>query len=311
MEAAAETRRMEWLKTWSAQRTCLRASTFSEANSGSSMPERFVQFRLSLLLREQPHAFAPDWTREEYLRIVFREEQTFDHYGAQYTYRPSELQPSDEVVFGYLGRVVVFEENLPPEEGFVESTREGWKASVIVVDPADHSDGQRVAMEFDKQVGNPLKLFASLVDNINRSHPESPYTIDVQPIVDTSSFWAWAERNKGNVSGITFKFVAPNGLFSARSNLREELRAAKERSNANHVDVTLQNKEGLDTDSEPVHEAVDYIEKAGGKITARAGKRRFSSTNAHQITALPKEEDPSESVVRRAARRIAAVFGRE
>jgi hypothetical protein len=278
----------------------------------ASMPERFVQFRLSLLIREQLSAFDQDLNRERYIRQVFAEEHVFEHYGSNYYYRPSEEQPQESVVFGLVGREVIVEENLPPEEGFTEWKHPAWKASVVVVDPVDHTDGQRVAMELDMQVGNPLKLFASLVDRINGVHQQAPFTIEVQPIVDTSSFWAWAERNRGNVTAVRFQFVPPNGMWSASSNIAEELRGIRNESNAEQVGVALTSDEGLNTDSPPVQEAVDYIDKSGGKITGAArGGRRFSSTNAPQVETMPKDQDQARPLIERVVERIAAVFGRE
>jgi hypothetical protein len=217
---------------------------------------------------------------------------------------------SPSAIIGRVGRKVQTEENLPPEEGFADTIHEGWKAVVIVVDPTDHKDGQKVAVEVRVSVGGTNALIKGLVSAINDSDDSSPYLIEVQPIFDPSEFWKWAKENKGDVTSVKFDLVAPNGLFGARNNLRDELKAANEQSGANEVVIELKNPDGLRLDSEPIHEAVDYAESTGGRITGKAkGKRRFSSTLRPKMTTLRDTDSSNEPLVTRAARLLSEILG--
>jgi hypothetical protein len=250
-------------------------------------------------------------SREEYLREVFSKKREFSHHGNDFHYLPEERDAwASSAIIGRIGRKVHTEENLPPEEGFADTIHEGWKAVVIVVDPTDHKDGQKVAVEVKLSVGAAFSLIKGLVASINDDDELSRYFIEVQAIFDPSEFWKWARENKGEVTSVKFDLVAPNGLFGARNNLRDELKAANEQSGANEVVIELKNPDGLKLESEPIHEAVEYAESTGGRITGRAkGKKRFSSTLRPKMTTLKDTDGSTEPLVNRAARLLSEILG--
>lgn len=119
--------------------------------------ERFELFRLSLLERVNVSLFADhDEGREAYLRRVFGTARTFNHYTSKFHYVPHPEISAETAMMGAIGRQVEAEENLSPGEGLAESIRETWKASVFILDPTDHPDGQKAAIEDDKKVGGVL-----------------------------------------------------------------------------------------------------------------------------------------------------------
>lgn len=277
------------------------------------MTDKFEHFRLSLMVRPQADLFdeATPIIREEYLRRVFSSSRTFDHYGSTFYYLPRNPEPLQPAIFGRIGRRVQTEENLPPDEDFAETTHEAWQALVTVLDPTDHKDGQKVAVEVRSAVGGSFALIKGLVDAINAADPFSPYLIEIQPIFDPSNFWRWAEENRGRVTSVKFDLVAPNGLFGARNNLRDELKTANEQSGANKVVIELKSDDGLALDTPPIHEAVDYAESTGGRISGRAkGNKRFSSTHRPKRTTLDNDEALNEPLIVRAARHLSEILGR-
>lgn len=276
------------------------------------MSDRFEVFRLSLLPRSQRDLESgPDPTREEYLRAVFSGDTTFTHYNAEFHYRPDARLSTDDALLGRLGRAVVIDENRPPDQGFEEISHDGWKACVVVIDPRDHEDGQKASIEIDVAVGKPTAIFSGLVKAINAANPLAAYTIEAQPIFDADTFWEFAEENEGRITSLTFEFVVPNGLWSARSSIREELKAAKEKLGAQKVINTFQSDESLETDSEQVKEAVNYAVAGSGEIKARAkGGKKFNSIEKPKVAELPKSDDPEEPIIVRVARNIAKVLGR-
>jgi hypothetical protein len=278
------------------------------------MSDRFQLFRLSLLPRAQIDAFdeAPGISKRDYLHRVFSQNYRFDHYKHQFHYLVDPVRTTPEATLGRLGREVVIEENLPPEKGFEEISHPGWKACVLVVDPTDHADGQKASLQIDPRVGTPSALFRSLVRAINDANPSSAYLLEAQPIVDAESFWEFAEENRGDVTSLTFEFLVPNGLWSTDTSLRDELRRARETIKAQKVISTYKSNDGLETNSEQIAEAVDYVARGSGEIKAKArGNKTFSSTESPKTATLPEDAGGNEHLIVRVARQIAKVLGRE
>ena len=140
------------------------------------MAETFDLFRLSLLTRSQIDAFAPIFsTREAYLRHVFGEERVFTHYATEYHYVPVGTA-GDDSMLGRIGREVAFDGNAPPTEGYEDKDYPAHKAAVFVIDPTDHPDGQKVALQ--QRVGKPLQLITALVETINEAYAHTAYQIE-------------------------------------------------------------------------------------------------------------------------------------
>lgn len=274
--------------------------------------EKFELFRLSLIPRPQRDLIeGKDPTREEYLRNIFTKGFVFNHRGNGFHYVPSESQSSGKILLGRIGRNIETEENLSPEEGLAEYTRSGWKACVIVIDPAHHEDGQKVALEVDKAVGSPISLISSLAQHINESNPHSAYNVEISPIFDAISFWHFADKNKGQVTSLNFEFIAPN-MFGGSDSITEELRNFRNIEKAQKVSIGISSNDGIDTTTEKVKESVDYAQRGGGKITARAKKnKRYNSTKKAKHVTIKSDSSDKEPLLIRAARRIHEVLGHE
>jgi hypothetical protein len=273
--------------------------------------ERFELFRLSLLERTSPNLFVDmSEDRETVLRREFGKARTFSHYLSTFHYVPHPQIPAGGMVMGAIGRAIESEENLPPDAGLAEATRPTWKASVFALDPMDHIDGQKAALEDDRRVGGCLALMTALVHEINLAE-SSRFQIEVNPIFDASSFWTWAAEQNGQITEVFFDVVAPNGLFSTNGTLKDELKSTREQTGAEEVVIGLKGSEGLDVNSSPVVDAVAYTEQSGGRIKAKSKNgKRFNSTQRPKTTILEGENSGSETLILRAARAVSDVFGR-
>jgi hypothetical protein len=277
------------------------------------MAERFELFRLSLLPKPSRDMFSgPDLSREEYLRKVFAEEVIYTYAGEQYHYVPMLESAGNGVIAGRLGKKTVIEENRPPSEGLTETKRDTWKASLLVIDPTEHQDGQKAAVEIDRSVASPGTILFSLTRQINRNHPEALYSIEAASIIQAETFWAFAEQNRGQVTAVKFDFFAPN-MFGGSDSIIEELRDFREKEKAHRVSVSLHNRDGLNLETEKTREAVDYINKSGGKIRAKAKMgQKYSSTDKAKSGVMPDEADSvSESTFDRISRFAKQILGRE
>lgn len=280
---------------------------------GLPLSEKFQLFRISLLLKSQKDAFEiEDASRENFLRRVFGTEFRFGHYGNAFFYEPVPDQADSQFLFGRLGRRRVVDENLPPDQHLEETSRESWKACIIVVDPTEHADGQKAAIEIEKEIGGPTALMSALAREINTQNVFSAYSLQVNPIFDASSFWQFADENYGRVTSLTFDFVAPNGLWSANTSLREELVELRKELKTHQVSTTFKSPEGLETNSERIEEAVEYAEKGSGRIRARAkGNRHFNSTEKPKIVTLEDDKAPRQGAIAKVKANLRRILGRE
>lgn len=276
------------------------------------MRERFELFRLSLIPRQQRDLLeGPDPTREEYLRRVFGEQRRFKHYGTEFHYVPAPAVSKADALIGRIGRPVIVEENESPDKGLEETTREGWKAAVLVLDPRHHDDGQKIAVGDDRKAGAPSGLLVALIEAINSDNERAAYAIEAAPIADLVSFWQFAERHKGEITKFTFEFVTPN-MFGASDNIDEELRAFRDHENARKVTVSVSNQDGIVTDTERTRESVEYVARGGGLVRARTKKgSHYNSTNRTTSTSIDQNEESEQSLLVRVSRLASRVLGRE
>ena len=112
---------------------------------------RFDLFRLSLRQRAQKSIFdaiEKQRTREEWIRHLFSQTTEFRHHGTEFVYGPLNPEETKPYVVGKIGRPVSEEEYTPPEDGYKEYIHDAWKAAVVVCDPRESDDGQKIAIQF-------------------------------------------------------------------------------------------------------------------------------------------------------------------
>lgn len=258
------------------------------------MSTKFELFRLTLLKRLQRDLLAEkDPTREEYLASKFSTEIPFTYRGNEYHFIPvkSKSERKEGKIVGRIGRQLSILENRPPEEGLTESVHEMWKASYLVIDPRHHEDGQKVAISFDKQVGSSSGLIEAIVSSINQTNPHEAYIIEVEPISKIQKFWQFAEKYHGQITSVTFEFIAPN-MFGGRDIISQEMRDFRAQEKAEKVKVTVSSSEGLDLNTTKIRESVEYIENGVGRISARTNDgKRYSSSENKERTSIDETEN--------------------
>ena len=283
------------------------------------MGDTFHLLRLSLIEREsnqaeldfgdQPIEPRIPATREEFLRRVFGERIEFEHRNRVFYYVPGDMP--GEFIMARIGRPFETEENLAPDQNFESVTRAAWKAAVVVIDPRHlaNGDGQKVAMHYERVVGRPFPVFASLVNHINDAgSPRAQYHIEVDPIFDPTTFWTFASEHRGDITVLTFDLATPNP-FGGKERIEEELREYAAAEKAHSVAVTLRSIDGLETNTQTVIEAVSYAQRGAGKVTAKTRSgRRYDSTKANMTVTL--DRDTGEPLITRAAEFIGRLLGR-
>lgn len=274
------------------------------------MGVRFDLFRMTLLDRTDPELFAPDESREEFLRRVFSTSLDFSHHGKPFWYRPAGRKEED-AVFGRVGRRVILDENLPPEKGLGETTHEGWRACVVAVDPRNHRDGQKLAIERDRTVGGPVAIANALAKAINVKHADANFSVEISPIFDARTFWEFAKNHQGEIVSLTFDLVVPNGLWTSDKNIRDEMAEVRDELNGQEVVTTIKAPYGINTHSKRVEDAVSYAESGSGTISAktRTGETYYSKSVPKSVIVDDVEKDRTK-LIDRVANKLLQVFGR-
>lgn len=272
--------------------------------------DTYEVFRLSLMLRDQRGISETAMSRQEHIERMFGETRTFEHWARPYTYTPqaAPLAASDRaIIVGGIGRAFVETENAPPEEGFAPREHSGWRATAVLVDPREHEDGQKVAMRRDEKVGSSLQLLRAFADDYNEAtKATSPYVVDIEPIFDGSTFWSFVEENKGNVTTVAFRFVAPN-MWKGQEELEADVRDMRDKEGARKVEIVIKNPGGLRTDTPRIRQGVRYAERGGGSVTARSKNgKRFNSKKRSRVVKTPA--DRTENVFQRALGALRKLF---
>ncbi len=181
---------------------------------------------------------------------------------------------SDQRVTGY-----------PQKNAFEEYSRENWKASNVAIDIGDHQDGQKIAFQFRRDVGNPLHVATHLASHLNRMYSAHLlWIIQVELIKQNRDFWEAIERHPGGISRAEFEFVTPN-LFGSRGELSESMKRLRRRHNAVKVTGVLHNPNGeLDLQRDNLEEVVDYISKGGGHAKLKASKTTIYDSDENPKT---------------------------
>lgn len=183
-------------------------------------------------------------------------------------------------------------EHAPPERGLGEVQREAWQASLLIIDPTEHSDGQKVALEFDNRVGIPTSILNRLVAHINARNLNKFYFIEVEAIFNKNDFWEFAEIHKGKIKTLAFEFVAPN-MFGTGTSIDEAIRDFQRKEKAAKVGVRLKSNTAIDTTTPRVKESVDYASRGTGFVRART-KEGIVFDSRTQTTSVDIEVPSSE-----------------
>ncbi len=255
---------------------------------------RFNLFRLSLR-RRPPDLFENlevRLSRCDWIKRLFSERVDFQYYGKKYVYIADENQPFSDRILGRLGREICGRENNPPEQGFKPKRHEAWIASRIVVDPTEHHDGQKVAIEDRREVGSPSALASHLLQKLEDVQKVPHYLSAIHPISNDRTFWKWVNQNNEQITRLTFVLEVPN-LFGSDEELEKEMQKYRDEENAQKVKIEISNPDGIKTKTERVQYTVDRAMARGtGKVTAQtAAGNYFSSQKNYESVKIQERTD--------------------
>lgn len=214
---------------------------------------------------ERKNADGSDMSREQWLRDVFTEQIDFVHQRAVRYYVPDATAHKEHRIVARIGRQSISREN-DPDNYLHEMEREQWKACLIIIDPTAHDDGQKVAIEVQR---GSFTSFEALINLINSRTPPEPYAIELNSITEETSFWEYIEFNKGAVTSITLEIATPN-MFGGGSSFEEDAKRLRDKEKARKIKETIENPDGLEPETDRMHDAVSYVSRGGGRVRAKS-----------------------------------------
>lgn len=258
----------------------------------------FEHFHLNLVMKDQQDLLAKPLTREEWIRSIFSETFSFPHQNKTFHWVPHGDQ--SDMILGTVERKKFRTQHRAPEEGAAEFDGEEWQGSIVIIDPVHRNDGQKLAFERDRDVGQPNAILDSLISYFNEKQ-EHPFTIVVKSLFDADTFRAFARRHGDVVKYVNFNFVVPNMFFGASTSVDQGLRRIGKSTNAQTIDLRLQSEEGVKTDSPDVQDALAYAEAGNASVTAKAMNGDLYSSTSRRLTVkmrsiLNLSKDTKESV---------------
>ena len=259
------------------------------------MSRTFHFFHLSLIERTYVSLFADDLqSREDNLRHVLSDNFQFSHRNKSFSWVAKD--ESRDYIIGMIQRKIDHTHHRPPEEGGDEITEPDWQGAIVIIDPRTHDSGQVVLFEEDRRLGKSGAILTSMFKHIN-AQASIKYLIHCKPIFDGQTFWSFAEAHGNKVQRISFKFIVPN-MWGTTSALEKELRDTAKTTGADSVDVTFHGSDGVSTDTDRVSQGVEYSERGGGSITARAKSgETYSSIGKTKSEKVEEEDVAGENLV--------------
>jgi hypothetical protein len=245
------------------------------------MAKVFEQFHFSLIERDEPSFLDPTMDRETWLRQKFGAGFSFMHHRKEFFWVPQPL--SKEFVVGVVERQRKQSERTPPEEGAEEIEGQFWTGSMVVIDPMNRPDGQRVAFEYRQDVGQPGAILASLISAINADSAHQ-YALHFKPLFRGDSFWRFAEKHGGRLKYVSFRFTVPNMIFGAGGGVKKGLKRIGSDTDAQEVELKVESDDGVRADSETVKEGLAYGEEGNARVTAKALSGEYWSSTRRKLT---------------------------
>lgn len=247
--------------------------------------------------------------REIWIRKFFAERREFIHNGNVFVFVPEEPRTilSPKLIVGWIARARLVQEFTPPEQGLTPTRHESWRAALIVIDPTEHQDGQKVAIEQHPDVGKSSAIMKSLVKQMTVF---GGYSVEVYPIIEEASFWRFAEKHSYKIKRLTFDVAVPN-MFNGADDFADELRRLRDRNNAHTVRTTLVSDTSLNTRADNIAAIINYTEKGMGAIQAKAvDGTSYNSRNytKHEKVDADRSSDIGDSFCAKIAAFLDKVF---
>lgn len=154
-------------------------------------------------------------------------------------------------------------------------------------------DYQILAVE-NKSDYKPATIVNLLEKTLQNYLKKDNLTVKFSPIYRENDFWLYLEKNKNNISSVTFSIITPN-MSNISSRLCDDIKTTAKMTGAAVTDLKLSaDKNGslhIDQGNTMLDGIIDYTSQGGGEISAQSKKSKLSfSSNDFQLTIEVSEE---------------------
>ena len=260
-------------------------------------------FRVSMVEASAPDSFGSLnddgqlYNREAWLRVFFSVRRSFVHRGVEFLFVPINADENglpSSLLFGWIAKAVTLAERTPPSAGFDPIERPSWRGALLILDPREHKDGQKIAFERRRDIGKPASIMTSLAKAMKIEDDPPPFQTQIYTIAAPMSFWAFAEVHGFRIRSLSFEVATPN-MFGGKDAFSRELRLLRDRNRVQRVAATLQSETDIGVDEENIREIVEYTERGAGDIKARSESgERYDSREHAARESLDAESDQLE-----------------
>lgn len=249
-------------------------------------------YRLSLKVKEQTDAFerrdseGKSFERRTWLDDIFSQQFTFNHRSSEFYFVPArqaETNLPDHLITGWIARDKSSVERTPPWEGLDPTEHDSWQASLLIIDPTAHEDGQKLALEMRSDVGKTDPVISSLIISLNERGRSEPFSTSVFPIIHERSFMQFSEANRGKINKITYDVAVPN-MFDSADDHTNEMRNLRDKGNISRAKTTLESDGAINIEGTQLDEIAAHVEKGGGTISAKTSDGEKYNSNDYAVS---------------------------
>lgn len=224
----------------------------------------------------------PKIQREDFLRNAFSEQIGFRHRRESFVFKP--LGTVNGFIVAAVARKKQIMVNDGPESNFQKKKAADWPVANLFIDARDYNDGQKIALQLNKDVGMPIGLMRSLISRIPIGSEVGGWKAQVQVLSSDKEFWATVQQYKGKITEASFTFLSPN-VFRSKAMISKVMKGLHNETNISQVDVVFRDKFGnLNLEVPRIHNAYEYIERGGGRSLLKSGRRSLFDSEQNVLT---------------------------
>lgn len=202
-------------------------------------------------------------SKADFISSVFTRNHDFEGWSYKYQKQHSG------VIVGFLGRYNPLKVNLGPELNWHESNTDNWDRKVVLIDPDEHADGQKILIEgtaSDKSAG----FVSKLQREINSNDYEGRYMY-INAILEEQSLGEIFDRYKNQVVEISLDFPIanmPSGINSPLSSARRKFAEA----DASLTTVVKAENSNINVETDVISESTKHAADVGAAIKVKVSE---------------------------------------
>lgn len=186
----------------------------------------------------------------------------------------------DRIIFGEIAIEKTQTERTTPYEGLKVIEHNYWDAALILVDPSEHDDGQKIAFN-SNVLGDGNLIIPSLLEHAYSLN--DAFIPVLNCIKEKGSFVDFIAKYPQSITNISFDMAMPN-MFKDKGVFMDETRRLRGAGITNMKNEFKSDGGGIDIKKAGFDEIVPIVEKGGGEAKAVSSNGEIYQSEEHIIT---------------------------